>query len=74
MGRARCVRPHGRTLSLTAAGRTFLAAVERALADVDRAAELRTRRRGPRRRQDRFGLPAHDGSETVPELIRAFRA
>ncbi|KNB51986.1 LysR family transcriptional regulator [Streptomyces caatingaensis] len=65
---------HGRTLSLTAAGRTFLAAVERALADVDRAAESVRADADPAAGKVAFGFLHTMGSETVPELIRAFRA
>ncbi|GAA2915271.1 LysR family transcriptional regulator [Streptomyces thioluteus] len=65
---------HGRTLSLTAAGRTFLAAVERALADVDRAAESVRADADPAVGKIAFGFLHTMGSETVPELIRAFRA
>ncbi|WP_374193025.1 LysR substrate-binding domain-containing protein [Streptomyces sp. AV19] len=65
---------HGRTLSLTAAGRTFLAAVERALADLDRAAESVRADADPTAGKVAFGFLHTMGSETVPELIRAFRA
>ncbi|WP_425543526.1 LysR family transcriptional regulator [Streptomyces luteireticuli] len=65
---------HGRTLSLTAAGRTFLAAVERALADVDRAAESVRADADPAAGKVAFGFLHTMGSETVPELLRAFRA
>ncbi len=65
---------HGRTLSLTAAGRTFLASVERALAEVERAAESVRADADPTAGKIAFGFLHTLGSETVPELIRAFRA
>ncbi|WP_229322392.1 LysR family transcriptional regulator [Streptomyces sp. UNOC14_S4] len=65
---------HGRTLSLTAGGRAFLASVERALAEVDRAAESVRADADPSGGKVAFGFLHTLGSETVPELIRAFRA
>ncbi|MGW1880962.1 LysR family transcriptional regulator [Streptomyces sp. NPDC001970] len=63
----------GRTVSLTAAGRTFLTAVERALAEVERAAESVRADADPSGGKVAFGFLHTMGSETVPELIRAFR-
>ncbi|UQI48215.1 LysR substrate-binding domain-containing protein [Streptomyces sp. HU2014] len=65
---------HGRTVSLTAAGRAFLASVEKALSDVDRAAESVQADADPTSGKVAFGFLHTLGSETVPELIRAFRA
>ncbi|GAA0457508.1 LysR family transcriptional regulator [Streptomyces stramineus] len=65
---------HGRTVSLTAAGRAFLASVERALSDVERAAESVQADADPTTGKVAFGFLHTLGSETVPELIRAFRA
>ncbi len=65
---------HGRTVSLTAAGRTFLASVERALSEVERAAESVRADADPAAGKVAFGFLHTMGSETVPELIRAFRA
>lgn len=65
---------HGRTVSLTAAGRAFLASVERALYEVDRAAETLREDADPASGKIAFGFLHTMGSETVPELIRAFRA
>ncbi|ATW50177.1 LysR family transcriptional regulator [Streptomyces peucetius subsp. caesius ATCC 27952] len=64
----------GRTVSLTPAGRTFLASVERALAEVERAAEAVRTDTDPRSGKVAFGFLHTMGSETVPGLIRAFRA
>ncbi|MFD7613661.1 LysR family transcriptional regulator [Streptomyces sp. NPDC059828] len=63
----------GRTVSLTPAGRTFLTAVERALAEVERAAESVRADADPSAGKVAFGFLHTMGSETVPELIRAFR-
>lgn len=63
----------GRTVSLTPAGRTFLTSVERALAEVERAAESVQADADPRAGKVAFGFLHTMGSETVPELIRAFR-
>ncbi|MGW1889567.1 LysR substrate-binding domain-containing protein [Streptomyces sp. NPDC002004] len=64
----------GRTVSLTPAGRTFLASVERALGEVERAAEAVRADADPASGKVAFGFLHTMGSETVPELIRAFRA
>ncbi|WP_405985015.1 LysR family transcriptional regulator [Streptomyces sp. NBC_00872] len=64
----------GRTVSLTPAGRTFLASVERALAEVERAAESVRADADPASGKVAFGFLHTMGSETVPGLIRAFRA
>ncbi|MEU1312864.1 LysR substrate-binding domain-containing protein [Streptomyces cinnamoneus] len=64
---------HGRTVSLTAAGRAFLGSVERALSEVDRAAEAVRADADPSTGKVAFGFLHTMGSETVPELIRAFR-
>ncbi|MEU4132374.1 LysR family transcriptional regulator [Streptomyces wuyuanensis] len=63
----------GRTVSLTPAGRDFLVSVERALAEVERAAESVRADADPSGGKVAFGFLHTMGSETVPELIRAFR-
>jgi DNA-binding transcriptional LysR family regulator len=65
---------HGRTVSLTPAGRTFLTSVDRALAEVGRAAESVRADADPASGKVAFGFLHTMGSETVPGLIRAFRA
>ncbi|MGW7411617.1 LysR family transcriptional regulator [Streptomyces sp. NPDC054863] len=64
----------GRTVSLTPAGRAFLTAVERALTEVEKAAELVKADADPTTGKIAFGFLHTMGSETVPALIRAFRA
>ncbi|MFC9847268.1 LysR substrate-binding domain-containing protein [Streptomyces sp. NPDC060223] len=64
----------GRTVSLTSAGRTFLGSVERALAEIERAADEVRADADPATGKVAFGFLHTMGSETVPELIRAFRA
>jgi DNA-binding transcriptional LysR family regulator len=64
---------HGRTVSLTPAGRTFLTSVERALAEVERAAEEVRADVDPASGKVAFGFLHTMGFETVPGLIRAFR-
>jgi DNA-binding transcriptional LysR family regulator len=63
----------GRSLRLTPAGRTFLRAAERALADVERAAESVRLDADPGGGRVAFGFLHTLGSETVPALLRAFR-
>ncbi|MEV1051644.1 LysR family transcriptional regulator [Streptomyces sp. NPDC049887] len=63
----------GRTVSLTPAGRDFLVSVERALGEVERAAESVRADADPSGGKVAFGFLHTMGSETVPELIRAFR-
>ncbi|MGW2325243.1 LysR family transcriptional regulator [Streptomyces sp. NPDC001700] len=63
----------GRTVALTPAGRTFLRSVERALAEVDRAAESVRADADPAAGRIAFGFLHTLGSETVPGLIRGFR-
>ncbi|MFG2148899.1 LysR family transcriptional regulator [Streptomyces sp. NPDC048696] len=63
----------GRTVSLTPAGRTFLGSAERALAEVERAAESVRADADPATGKVAFGFLHTMGSETVPGLIRAFR-
>lgn len=65
---------HGRTVSLTPAGRTFLASAERALAAVEQAAESVRSDADPATGKVAFGFLHTMGWETVPGLIRAFRA
>ncbi|OEV03641.1 LysR family transcriptional regulator [Streptomyces oceani] len=65
---------HGRTVSLTPAGRTFLASAERALAAVEQAAESVRSDADPATGKVAFGFLHTLGWETVPSLIRAFRA
>ncbi|MGX1132727.1 DNA-binding transcriptional LysR family regulator [Streptomyces glaucescens] len=64
----------GRTVALTPAGRTFLTSVERALAEVERAAEEVRADADPTTGKVAFGFLHTMGTETVPGLIRAFRA
>lgn len=64
----------GRSVSLTPAGRTFLSSVERALAEVGRAADSVRADADPASGRITFGFLHTLGSETVPGLIRAFRA
>jgi DNA-binding transcriptional LysR family regulator len=65
---------HGRTLSLTTAGRGFLGSVERALDGVERAAEAVRADTDPATGRVAFGFLHTLGSETVPGLLREFRA
>lgn len=62
---------HGRTVSLTPAGHTFLASTQRALAEVERAAESVRADADPAAGKVAFGFLHTLGSETV--LLRAFR-
>lgn len=64
---------HGRTVSLTSAGRTFLRSAERALGEVERAAESVRADADPGAGKVAFGFLHTMGPETVPGLIRAFR-
>lgn len=64
---------HGRTVALTPAGRAFAQAVERALAEVSRAAEAIRADADPTTGKVAFGFLHTMGPETVPELIREFR-
>jgi DNA-binding transcriptional LysR family regulator len=64
----------GRSVVLTTAGRTFLRSVERALAEVERAAESVRADADPAAGKIAFGFLHTLGPETVPGLIRAFRA
>ncbi|MDH6217336.1 LysR family transcriptional regulator [Streptomyces pseudovenezuelae] len=64
----------GRTVSLTPAGRTFLTSVERALAEIEKAADEVRADADPATGKVAFGFLHTMGSETVPGLIRAFRA
>ncbi len=64
----------GRTLALTVAGRTFLGSVERALAEVERAAEEVRADADPATGKVAFGFLHTMGAETVPGLLHAFRA
>ncbi|MEV2244905.1 LysR family transcriptional regulator [Streptomyces sp. NPDC049970] len=64
----------GRTVSLTPAGRTFLGSAERALAEVEKAADSVRADADPAAGRVAFGFLHTMGSETVPALIRAFRA
>jgi DNA-binding transcriptional LysR family regulator len=63
----------GRTVSLTLAGRSFLTAVEAALADIERAAESVRADADPASGKVAFGFLHTMGSETVPGLLREFR-
>ncbi|MEW1627336.1 MULTISPECIES: LysR family transcriptional regulator [unclassified Streptomyces] len=64
----------GRTVSLTPAGRTFLTSAERALAEVEKAADAVRADADLTTGRVSFGFLHTMGSETVPALIRAFRA
>lgn len=64
----------GRTVALTTAGRTFLASAEQALDGIARAAESVQQDADPAFGKVAFGFLHTLGSETVPGLIRAFRA
>ncbi|MFJ6719348.1 LysR family transcriptional regulator [Streptomyces sp. NPDC091259] len=64
----------GRTVALTTAGRTFLASARRALGEIARAAESVQQDADPASGKVAFGFLHTLGSETVPGLIRAFRA
>ncbi|WP_371790942.1 LysR substrate-binding domain-containing protein [Streptomyces sp. NBC_01471] len=64
----------GRSVSLTPAGRTFLSTVERALTEVGRAADSVRADADPASGRITFGFLHTLGPETVPGLIRAFRA
>ncbi|MBY8883952.1 LysR family transcriptional regulator [Streptomyces sp. PTM05] len=65
---------HGRTVSLTPAGRAFLASVDRALDGVRRAAEEVRADADPDSGKVAFGFLHTLGPETVPSLLREFRA
>ncbi|MYS60675.1 LysR family transcriptional regulator [Streptomyces sp. SID5468] len=65
---------HGRTVSLTTAGRTFLRSVEGALDGVERAAEAVRADADPATGLVAFGFLHTLGPETVPSLLREFRA
>ncbi len=65
---------HGRTVSLTPAGRAFLGSVERALDGVERAAETVRADADPATGRVSFGFLHTLGPETVPGLLREFRA
>ncbi|GHI87811.1 transcriptional regulator [Streptomyces xanthophaeus] len=64
----------GRTVVLTTAGRTFLASTEQALDGIARAAGSVQQDADPASGKVAFGFLHTLGSETVPGLIRAFRA
>jgi DNA-binding transcriptional LysR family regulator len=65
---------HGRTVSLTPAGRAFLGPVRRALDGVERAAEAVRADADPATGKIAFGFLHTLGPETVPGLLREFRA
>jgi DNA-binding transcriptional LysR family regulator len=64
----------GRTVRLTRGGRIFLAAVERALAEVERGAEAARAEADPVGGRVAFGFLHTMGTEAVPVLLRGFRA
>ncbi len=64
----------GRTLALTPAGHSFLGSVERALAEIERAAEEVRADVDPATGKVAFGFLHTMGAETVPGLLHAFRA
>lgn len=63
----------GRNVALTRAGRTFLGAAERALAEVERSAESVRAEGDPEAGRVAFGFLHTLGPETVPGLLREFR-
>jgi DNA-binding transcriptional LysR family regulator len=63
----------GRTVRLTRAGRVFLAAVERALSEVERGAEAARAEADPTGGRVALGFLHTMGSEAVPMLLRGFR-
>ncbi len=65
---------HGRTVSLTPVGREFLRSVRRALDGVERAAETVRADADPDTGRVAFGFLHTLGPETVPGLLREFRA
>jgi DNA-binding transcriptional LysR family regulator len=65
---------HGRTVSLTPAGRGFLRSVRGALEGVERAAEAVRADADPATGRVAFGFLHTLGPETVPGLLREFRA
>ncbi len=65
---------HGRALSLTPAGRRFLADVQKALEGVERSAETVRAEADPMTGRVAFGFLHTLGPETVPGLLREFRA
>lgn len=65
---------HGRTVSLTPAGRVFLSSAERAIAAVEQAAESVRSDADPATGKVAFGFLHTLGWETVPGLLREFRA
>ncbi|RBM04538.1 LysR family transcriptional regulator [Streptomyces sp. PT12] len=64
---------HGRTVSLTPAGRAFARSVERALDEVERAADAVRSDADPAAGKVAFGFLHTMGPETVPALLREFR-
>lgn len=64
---------HGRTVSLTPAGRRFLRSVESSLDGVERAAEAVRADAHPATGRVAFGFLHTLGPETVPGLLREFR-
>ncbi|WP_424212136.1 LysR family transcriptional regulator [Streptomyces sp. BI20] len=64
----------GRTVALTTAGHSFLAATEKALAEIGRAVDTVQQDTDRSTGKVAFGFLHTLGSETVPALIRAFRA
>ncbi|MCM2426574.1 LysR family transcriptional regulator [Streptomyces sp. RKAG337] len=64
----------GRNVQLTRAGHTFLASAERALGEVERSAEAVRVDADPHTGKVAFGFLHTLGSETVPSLLRGFRA
>ncbi|TDC62890.1 LysR family transcriptional regulator [Streptomyces hainanensis] len=64
---------HGRRVTLTPAGRAFARSVERALGEVERAAEAVRTDADPAAGKVAFGFLHTMGPETVPALIREFR-
>ena len=65
---------HGRNVSLTPAGRTFLRSAERALDGIERAAEAVRTDADPASGLVAFGFLHTLGPETVPGLVSEFRS
>lgn len=65
---------HGRAVRLTRPGRTLLASVERALTELQRGAEAVRADADPAGGLVSFGFMHTMGPETVPALLRGFRA
>ncbi|MGV4987010.1 LysR family transcriptional regulator [Streptomyces sp. NRAIS4] len=65
---------HGRSVRLTASGRTLLAHAERALVHAERGGRAVREDADPHSGRISFGFPHTLGPSTVPDLLRAFSA